>query len=369
MDWGIGSSGVRTAAPKAPPFATLKAALALAALAGVLALCAGAPASARAATTGVEKGISFTGYSAGSYVGSDATSSLTELRDAGADWVMFLVTVYQKDIASTTIRQDTSATPTDASLRAIIAEAHSLGLHVMLKPQLSLTDDPMHWRGQIGRVFTAAGWTAWFASYDHMIVHYASLAAETGAEQLCVGCELDTAARHPAGWRRVVADVRQVYGGLLTYADARLDRHPRAISWWNAVDLIGVDAYPTLTTKTHPRIRDLVRGWRRYYPALRAVHERWHKPVIFTEIGVRSVVGGAVFPWDWRIDGAPDPKMQARWYRAAMRTFSRRPWMKGVFWWQWSPDPSVGGMRDTSYTPHRKPAEAVLRTWYTELIK
>jgi hypothetical protein len=352
-------------ARRATRLANLRAALALVA---ALTLFVVAPA-ARAATTGVEKGISFTGYSAGSYVGTDATSSLSQLRDAGADWVMFLVTVYQHDIGSTTIYRDSPATPTDDSLRAVIAEAHDLGLSVMLKPQLGLTDDAYHWSSQIGRHFSAAQWKAWFAEYDRMIVHYASLAAATGAEQLCVGCELDAAARHAAQWRRVIADVRDVYGGLLTYADARLDRHPRAVTWWDAVDLIGVDAYPTLTIKTHPRIRDLVHGWRRYYPALRAVHERWHKPVIFTEIGVRSVVGGAAFPWDWRIDGAPDPLMQARWYRAALRTFGRRPWMKGIFWWQWYPDPSVGGMRDTSFTPHRKPAEDVLRTWYTQLLQ
>jgi len=90
---------------------------------------------------------------------------------------MVLVTVYQNDIDATTISRTGQETPTDASLRSIIAYAHGLGLKVMLKPQLDLLRDPSHWRGQIGPHFTGAAWAAWFASYQEQIVHYATLAA------------------------------------------------------------------------------------------------------------------------------------------------------------------------------------------------
>jgi hypothetical protein len=41
---------------------------------------------------------------------------------------------------------------------------------------------------------------------------------------------------------------------------------------------------------------------------------------------------------------------------AALKTFAARGWMKGLFLWQWDPDPAAGGPKDDGYTPHRKPA-------------
>jgi hypothetical protein len=38
--------------------------------------------------------------------------------------------------------------------------------------------------------------------------------------------------------------------------------------------------------------------------------------------------------------------------------------MKGLFLWQWSPDLTVGGPEDDSYTSHGKPAEVVVRRWF-----
>jgi hypothetical protein len=38
-----------------------------------------------------------------------------------------------------------------------------------------------------------------------------------------------------------------------------------------------------------------------------------------------------------------------------------------MYWWQWSPDPNDGGPDDTGYTPHGKPAEQILRSWYSRL--
>jgi hypothetical protein len=41
-----------------------------------------------------------------------------------------------------------------------------------------------------------------------------------------------------------------------------------------------------------------------------------------------------------------------------------KPWFAGMFWWSWDTDPYDGGPCDDGYTPHDKPAEDVLRTWY-----
>ncbi len=354
--------------PARAPATTVAAATLIGLFAGLALLWLAAAPAAHAATRGVEKGVSFTGYWNDSYVGGAPRASLRHLRATGADWAMVLVTVYQDDAESTSISRTEPNTPTDASLESIIAYAHRIGLKVMLKPQLDLLNDPSHWRGQIGLDFTDDQWTAWFASYDEQIVHYATLAAATGCEQFSVGCELDSSVGHEAAWRQVIADVRAVYAGKLTYADDQITTAPGAVTWWDAVDLIGQDAYPTLSSHLHPTVAQLEAGWSRYDRLLLRLHRRVGKPVIFTEIGIRSIAGAARAPWDWQVSGTTDLTGQARWYQAALTTFARRDWLTGMFWWQWATDPTVGGRHDDSYTPYGKPAGVILHTWYAHRL-
>lgn len=318
----------------------------------------------------LEKGVSFTAHSAGAYDNVGVHAALDELRGTGATWVMFLATVCQDSIDSTTIAP-AAQTPSDASLRDIIAYAHSIGLKVMLKPHVDFTSDPDHSRSQIGPEFSNADWAAWFASYEEMIVHYAKLAADTHCEQFSVGCELDSTVSDEAAWRRVIADVRVVYPGLLTYAADLYTDSPTDVlnvQWWDAVDLIGVEMYPTLSDQLEPSVADLVAGWQPIYDILATLHSHWNKPIIFTEIGVRGTVGAAEAPWDWQASGAVDLLVQADWYQAALQTLAAHSFMAGMFWWEWAPWPSVGGSSDTSYTPHGKPAEVILTDWFTNKL-
>lgn len=315
----------------------------------------------------IEKGISFTAHSPGAYDNPGAHTALDELRATGATWAMILVTEYQDNIDSTTIAP-TASTPSDTSLGSIIAYAHSIGLKVILKPQVDFTNDPDHARSQIGPNFSDADWSAWFASYKAMIVHYATLAASTHCEQFCVGCELDSTVSHGTDWRQIIANVRAAYPGLITYAADLYTDSPTDVmnvQWWDAVDLIGIDMYPTLSNLPEPTVADLLAGWEPIYTRLAQLHARWNKPVIFTEIGIRSMAGAAQAPWAWTTSAPVDLTVQTNWYQAALQTFATHSFMAGMFWWEWSPWPSAGGSSDTSYTPHGKPAEAILANWYT----
>jgi hypothetical protein len=59
-----------------------------------------------------------------------------------------------------------------------------------------------------------------------------------------------------------------------------------------------------------------------------------------------------------------DMACQANAYEALFRVFAHEPWWDGVFWWLWRADATAGGTGDSDFTPHGKPAEAVLRRWY-----
>jgi len=322
--------------------------------------------SVRTVPAPFQKGIAFTGYDRNSYVGEGARLALRELAATNADWVQILVTAYQDTRSSTVIDRAGEETPTDASLVDIIRYAKELGLKVFLKPHIDLRQEPTHWRGEIGQGFSEADWAAWFSSYREFIVHYAGLAETLGADMFSAGCELNRTVAREADWRLTIAAIRGIYHGPLTYADDQVESNPDAVVWWDAVDLIGMDAYPTLTDEVNPSVVDFRAGWIRYLEKLHGLQKRWGKNVIITEIGYRSILGGAQNPWDWQRRGPVDLEVQANAYQAGLQNILGRGWLQGVYWWQWMPDPEDGGVADTGYSPHGKPAEQVLTAFYKD---
>ncbi len=311
---------------------------------------------------GVQKGISYAAWWQGLYQAPDADRSLANLAATGAEWIALIVTGYQETVTSTTITRTSPRTPTDADLIHVINEARSLGLKVMLKPHVDLNNDPDHWRGQI-RFDNEADWAAWFASYRNFINHYAELAQANGVDAFVVGVELAGTSGREADWRQVVAEVRERFSGPITYA-ANHGGEELAITWWDAVDYIGVDAYYPLTDENDPTVDELKAAWQERIVLLENLSRRYGRPVIFTEIGYRSVDGANRAPWDWQRDGTIDLQEQADCYQAVFESFWDQPWFLGVYWWMWWTDPSIGGPADDSYTLYGKPAEQILRVWY-----
>ncbi|MFQ5593417.1 MAG: hypothetical protein ACE5HA_04645 [Anaerolineae bacterium] len=311
-----------------------------------------------------QNAIAYAGWWSGDYSQPAADLALARLADTGANWISLLATGYQDNIGSTTIYTNT-ATPTDADLIHVITEAHSLGLQVMLKPHLDLWDDPDHWRGEIGDAFSSeAEWAAWFAAYQDFIWHYAELAEAHGADQFAVGTELVGTTQREADWRAVIAGVRSRYSGPIVYA-ANHSGEETSITWWDAVDLIGVDAYYPLTGVDNPTVAELIAGWAPHVATLSNLANQWPaKSIILTEIGYRSQDGANRHPWDWWSGGAIDLQEQADAYQAAFESLYDQPWFAGMYWWDWETDPFQGGPCDDGYTPYDKPAEDVVRAWY-----
>ena len=311
-----------------------------------------------------QKGVAYTGYHSDAYDGDGARKAMKELAATRARWVQILVTGYQDTIKSTIISRTGEETPTDPSLIAIIRYAQRLGLKVLLKPHVDLLRQPTRWRGEIGLGFSEAEWNLWFSSYRGFIVHYAALAKSLDVDMFCVGCELNSTVRRKDDWVRTIANVQAAYDGPLIYADDQVESDPDAVQWWDSLDYLGMDAYPTLTSAVHPTVADFTAGWTAWLAKLRALSQLWGKPAILTEIGYRSIEGGAQNPWDWQRTGPVDLEVQANAYEAALRAVQGEAFLRGMYWWQWSPDPEEGGTDDKGYTPHGKPAEKILTSWY-----
>jgi len=158
--------------------------------------------------------------------------------------------------------------------------------------------------------------------------------------------------------------VRARFGGPLVYS-ANWDDY-QSVPFWEALDYVGIDAYFNLTDQAQPSPQVLRTAWRRWVSALERFVKQVKKPVLFTEIGLRSILGANRHPWDWNSNAPIDLREQANYYQAALETFWHKPWFYGFYWWAWLPYPEQGGRDDDSYSPHGKPAEAVLRDWYAK---
>lgn len=300
------------------------------------------------------------------YTYATATAARNELAATNANWASVLVTWYQSTATSTTIAPVSNKTPTDAGIRQAIQELHAKGLKVMLKPHVDPSDGK--WRGDIKPVDV----DGWFASYTSFILNYAQMAEAQGVELLCIGTELKTVSgvANKARWEAVVSAIRGTYKGQLTYAANATSPGDEftSVSFWDKLDLIGLDAYFNLTNHNDPTLAELVAAWQKNrngedtVAAVRNFHDSRQMPMIFTEIGYKSVAGANQEPWNSGRQGAYDPTEQRNCMDAALTVWSQSSsWMKGFFWWAWSvPAPRAD---DTDYNPRGKPAGDLLRAW------
>ncbi|GLP68519.1 hypothetical protein TUSST3_51420 [Streptomyces sp. TUS-ST3] len=299
------------------------------------------------------RGITLPSWYRTDYDSPAADRYLRGIRATGARWITLTPTWYQNHVTDSALHT-TEETASDASVRRITDRAHALGLKVMIKPHVDLPGD------QDRAGIRPRDRDAWFTAYRRFITHYADLAADTGAEQLAVGTELAGVSGDPAAWGKVVEEVRAHYDGPLTYA-ANYDEY-RKVRFWKDLDLIGVDAYWPLSGTPTRDPAELRRAWKPIREELAAFAREQGRRVLFTEAGYVSQRGATTAPYSWTVSGRAAPDEQAAAYRALLDSFTGRDWWAGVCWWMWDDWPGSGETpARLAYTPHGKPAEAVLR--------
>ncbi|MEV7692339.1 1,4-beta-xylanase [Microbacterium sp. NPDC089189] len=290
----------------------------------------------------------------GTWTTPAAAASLDRMVEHGVEWTALAYAAQQDTAFSTEIHFRDAPTVTDDEIVFAIRAAKERGLRVCLKPVVNCADGT--WRAHIGffdqDVPGEPTWGEWFASYREFLLHSAAIAEREGCEMLCIGCEMVRADAREAEWRALIADIREVYSGLVTY---NCDKYQEdRLTWWDAVDVISSSGYY--------RIDDWERQLDRIEPVVRA-HD---KPFVFLEAGCPSRVGSAQRPNDWSLEGAPSGAEQAAWYTAMFEACATRPWVGGFIIWDWPAElyDEAAAAEDDDYCPYGKPAGDVLRDWY-----
>lgn len=282
-----------------------------------------------------------------------AAESLPAIEATGAKWVVLTPTCYMETVASSEI-DCASLTPTDASVRELARKAKARGLSVALKPHVDCPGVTI--RG----LYRPADRGKWFASYRAMMARYARLAAEERLDMLVVGTELASLATFSdqAQWHGLIEETRRVYPGPLTFA---ADWYAvNAVTFWNKLDYIGVDAYFPLP----PNKTAMAAGWRVYKGWLAALSALHGKKVLFTEFGLSSQKGASWQPMNFREFGPLDLQVQADYFETGLSAFAGENWFAGLWQWDWDMSEDAGGPFDKTMSVQGKPAQKVLERWF-----
>ena len=281
------------------------------------------------------------------------------IKPMGVNWVAIFASCYMSTIHSPVVRCDESlGVPNDASLRHAIALAKSQGLRVLFKPGILIQETGI---ALDVRMQSEADWQSFFDSYGAAMVHWAELSEETGVDYFAVGTEMSGTQQRETEWRQLIQDVRAVYSGPLTYCAN--SGSETGVTWWDALDAIGVDAYYPLVVSENPTVEQIKTAWTPYVTLLDGLAKKWGKSIIFTEAGYTSQNMSLRTPWGDRSDQPIDLQEQADGYQALLETFSDKPWWQGVFWFHQSAAPVEGGIAGQLWEIDGKPAENVLRAY------
>jgi hypothetical protein len=287
----------------------------------------------------------------------DLQRKLQELRRLNVSHVSIVVSWSTRDIHSSRIAPDPQVATPDKALRTMIGRARAAGFKVFLFPIVDVQQRKLQeWRGAI----QPPNWDDWWRDYRKFILHYAELAAEMKVEMLCVGSELVSTERMRDRWQNLIQRVRRAYGGQVAYS-ANWDHYDPPV-FWDLVDVVGLTAYYQIAKAKNAPEAEMVTSWRTIRAKLAAWSRKLKRPFVFTEVGYPSLAGCAVTPWDYTMNAAVSPEEQARAYRAFAQAWSGAPELAGVFFWDWYGE---GGPKDKLYTPRGKPAEQVIRSWYS----
>jgi hypothetical protein len=345
----------------------------------------------------------------GSFDSPAAADSMQKLAATGAEWVCiaFAANMQSYDEPDFAWGAENPDMVTDDEIRHAIALARQNGLKVILKPvvncadgtwrawirfyrpttpaeqaaEVTGTDDPWGLEPHFlpGMVPDETRWAHWWNRYSEFLLHYAALADEQQVELFCLGCEMSSTEASEQRWRTLIAQVREVYRGLLIY-DCNHGRESE-VNWWDALDVIGVSAYYNVpppsgvseeqavqqTTSTEEIKRQL--GTVKSH--LARLNEKWHKPILFIEVGITNVRGCARYPWSHPNERPAHPldqREQANYYQACFEVFWDEPWFAGYAWWDWPARlyPQDSASLDRGFCVYGKQAEAVVKRWYAK---
>ena len=238
---------------------------------------------------------------------------------------------------------------------------------------------------------------AWFNSYTKFAVFYAQLAKQLNMPMLIIGQDLYNIAfdsadtntnatktaklglggdagvkcfgRRDCEWRHIISAIRNPqyvalgghghltggnYSGVLTFASTVTTNQGsvlpewQAITWWDALDVIGIDAFFPLTNAQDNSTSTLVDAWNgaapsvavstpapNYVKQLSVEAATYGKQILFTGAGYETISSSNQTPGTTKLPASttpPDNIEQANDMESLVKVFTNETWWLGVIW-------------------------------------
>lgn len=324
-----------------------------------------------AATLPYLKGFNFAheGYGIyNGYISRQAARALGKIAEMGGSAVAVVPYSFMRDPQKPAVIPvaESPGSENDESVIHAVYAAHAQGLQAVLKPQIWFGGD--RWPGDVA-MNNEADWQAFFQYYEQWILHYAMLAEAQQVDLFCIGTEFAKATiQREADWRRLIAKVREIYHGPITYAANWGDEFEN-LRFWDALDYMGLNCYYPLSKDPQATDEKLREGFQDVLKRVARVQARANKPLLFTEIGFSSVE----FPWiNPHQDGYErqyNGENQRRCYQVVLDALPELSWCKGILWWEFPSYLDYGGRDNKGFSSNNKPAEAAIREGFPRLGK
>ncbi len=302
------------------------------------------------------------------YISRKSFESLQKLRSLGTDWISLSPYGYLDNRNNPGYLHYSfgASSENDESIISAFLSAKKLGLRSMLKPHILMRGGNWGWPGEI-EMQNEEDWQMFFKYYYSWIRHYALLADMYEMDIFCIGVELmETTRDHQAEWREIIARIRQIYHGPIVYA-ANWYEEFEQITFWDELDYIGLNLYYPLSKKDTVTLTDLKEGMQTGLPIIEKIVLKYNKPLLLTEVGFTSSAASWQNPHERKRRASVVLEDQALSYKAIFESFWDKEWFYGFYWWKWPTYLENGGEQHNGFTPNGKPAEEVVKRWYSKI--
>ena len=307
--------------------------------------------------------------------GTDYPTSFEALKTNNVEWITLVPFLSQASYDTPSLEKSRARDTLrrQKRWRETLEQSSVYGFNVMLKPHvwLSNTDNGV-WRSDIN-MSTQDKWDLWFQDYTAHILYYAAMAESFNIKLFCIGTELHTSVlEQPEHWQQLIAKVRKIYSGKLTYA-ANWNQEIKDIPFWDALDFIGIQAYYPIAENENPELPELENGWKQHMSTLEALHLKHNKPILFTELGYKSTTDAGIKPWEWntlgnRFHKKISKRTQALCYQAFFNTVWKESWLEGVHFWEWQSRITDTDGNNNAFLVQGKPALNVVAKEFKKVI-
>jgi hypothetical protein len=111
------------------------------------------------------------------------------------------------------------------------------------------------------------------------------------------------------------------------------------VTFWDALDYIGLLAYFPLTKSENPSATEIANAWKAKCAELTAYSKaHQNKKILFVEIGYNVSTRAAAEPWAFKMGGPNAAEIQRRCIEVALDLPRHCPTIAGMYWWKWFPD-------------------------------